>query len=631
MREVFTNGSSTPGSPTEELNTDDEESENNKIAKKPAKSSVILHNRTTKSKGQGRKGPTSTKRKLGQEAVSSHWFSSEILSNLNTTMQEVPFDAEEDMLSVPPGVSEKDMRLFKKFKIIRKDEDSRLTNPFLLHSPLFRSYTVGNPALTAIEENILPPTLFPAETDVVADVLSDQQATENSSVPLQLSTDQYATDQYSHDAVYPQLHQNQALPTDATTPNSGNPATIFAQSLKRSSGPVYSPINSSNSLFAGHTEQDFFDYFVNIVADDLVPIPFEESPFFKHLPLKASTDKVTWDLLVAFGASHKAVMKTASEELSPDDVALVESLVKRCERQLEVSLSTNSRSNHSLLGATMLAMIELDRGVAKRWWYYLDVALHVIALRPTFADWDLNNEVNSMLFRLIGFMTSMANILCGPAPKILPFPSWPQWSGSLDHLTGIDLNLLPLFSEVALLIRSSEFQISKVQALLPNNVPVSQRKLTAMTSSPSLQRIRMRSLRIFQRINDYWIDEYIPDSDITAMCILFQEALQIHLLRRVLMFPNSHPVVQRIITLGMSHLERWIPPRSRIQRNMTFILASLASEAIHLRHRTVLLIRLRNMAEAGFKYHWKLCRDLKQHWENNKSLICSRTYTLLPR
>lgn len=760
-----------------------------------------------------RKGPTSVKRKIGQEVASQIEMSPEALQKLPTMMEEVPFDTEEESLGIPQVDDPHAYKQFKKFQIRHKnrqldrrsmlrispesekeisrriiasktppvnvasnssvgeqrvsgqqqvpnsaaaaaaaaaapqsapqsaatpmtphsnlhldtsmteDENSRITNPFMLHSPLFRPYTVADPSVDTIQSIFPPPgstqnsgeksSKLVTSADVLGPLgLSGVHGPAISSLSYRGGVDPdfgngvaESLDLGTEDAIN-SLLLDPYIEGDASA-GAGNPdgevdpGTVFARALKRTPStqvlpPLvesftgdslglnfdsaaqhgFAPLSSSSDshgalqnddhnfggttgsgnmvsyqpddgFLANLTDVDHFMYFVDQVADDLVPIPFEESPYFKHLPAQAQNDKLTWDLLVAFGATHRAVRLSTDRmgKMHPADAAKVDEYIQKCEQQLEYILTSNPQSHHALLGATLLAMIEQDRGSAKRWWYYLDVALHVIRLRPSFADWELDNEVNSMLFRLVGFMTSMANLLCGPAPRILAFPSWPQWSGSLDHLTGVDLNLLPLFSEVAFLVKSTESHISRAlniyeqQRIFENKLesPAEQRlrvkhwTFDAIISSSAMQKIRLRALRIFQRINDYWIEEFIPDSDITAMCILFQESLQIHLLRKVLLFPASHPVVQRIIILAMRHLETYIPPQSHIQRNMAFILATLASEAIDLRHRTVLLIRLRNMAEAGFKHHWRLCRDLKQHWGMNQSLICSRAYTLLTR
>lgn len=740
-----------------------------------------------------RKGPTSVKRKIGQEVASQIELSPEALQRLPTEMDEVPFDTDEEQLGIPQVDDPKAHKQFKKFLIRNKhrrmdehkmrilvasgnpnggnglapggvasphsasagehhalvseqqvpgtphydhthfgpetggaqidhqlsnDDNSRIANSYVLHSPLLRSYTVADPAVNTIESIFPPPggsthlssekskhvsstdMLDPAGLNGIASSSLSYRGHVDPDLgngvvdSLDLGTEDAITSLLM-DPLYSHVEGDSGTAMGSFE-GAVDPSTLFAKALKRtpsaqvlpalinntaSDDPLglnfdsggFAPLsgdsqaqseqqiggsrlgNSSGNIhafpqegfLANLADSDHFLYFVDQVADDLVPIPFEESPYFKHLPAQAQNDKLTWDLLVAFGATHRAVRISTDRmgRMHPLDATKVETYIQRCEQQLEYILSSNPQSHSALLGATLLAMIEQDRGSAKRWWYYLDVALHIIRLRPSFADWELDNEINSMLFRLVGFMTTMANLLCGPAPRILAFPSWPQWSGSLDHLTGVDLNLLPLFSEVAFLAKSAESHISRAlnvyeqQRIFENKLesPEEQRQrvrqwtFNAMISNPTMQKIRLRAMRIFQRINDYWIEEFTPDSDITAMCILFQESLQIHLLRKVLLFPASHPVVQRLINLGMRHLETFIAPQSPIQRNMAFILATLASEAIDLRHRTVLLIRLRNMAEAGFKHHWRLCRDLKQHWGMNKSLICSRAYTLLIR
>lgn len=377
---------------------------------------------------------------------------------------------------------------------------------------------------------------------------------------------------------------------------SARPSELFTENSLHS---LHSPQNSQKFSLRGLYPQDFFDHFVQTTADTLVPIPYEENPFLSLLPRLALTDIAVWDLLAAYGAAHKYMLLHGLGS-SPADEAVVDRMVAKSANHLRM-LQMHGDDEIALLLATVLAMIEIDRGRHQAWRHYMKSALDIIRTRQTFSEWQLDAELNSMAFRMVGYMSGVSGLTL-IYDEVLEFPSWPQWSGNLDFLTGIDLNLLPMFNEASRLI-----------------LEVQQNSRTwTMAQRAS---VNFRALRIMQRMNDYWLEEYWPDSEITAMCIMFQEALQIHVLRRVLQFSMYHPRVQRLVALAMRHVERHIPPASTIQRCMTFALLTIASEALNPEFRTSLLIRLRHMGEAGFAYNLRIIDIIRSHWENSTSLI----------
>lgn len=493
-------------------------------------------------KRQSHHGPMSRKRKIGQSVVQSGCFRPSLLRRLATVMEQVPFTADDEPITSLDGPGS--LSQFRKF-VIRKKGETRPAD----------SNEKGADTLKMLPSPLLRPFL----------VNSHHSASSSSSL--------------------------------RSYPGSTRSSELYAEGSNYSHPRLQ---NTHTSSLRGMTPQDFFDHFVQTTADTLVPIPYKENPFLSLLPRMALSHSTVWDLLAAYGAAHKYMLLHGLGS-SPADEAVVDSMLAKSSNHLRMLRMHQEDDEIALLLATVLAMIEIDRGRYQAWRFYMKTALNIIRTRQTFSEWQLDAELNSMTFRMVGYMCGVSGLTL-IYDEVLEFPSWPQWSGNLDFLTGIDLNLLPMFNEASALILE---------------VKQNSRSWT-MAQRAS---VNFRALRIMQRMNDYWLEEYWPDSEITAMCIVFQEALQIHVLRRVLQFSMYHPRVQRLVALAMRHVERFIPPASTIQRCMSFTLLTIASEALNPEFRTSLLIRLRHMGEAGFAYNLRIIDIIRGHWKNSTSLI----------
>lgn len=534
-----------------------------------------------------RRGPFSRNRAIGQEAIGAkNILGPEALEKLETVMTETPFTPDEEVISQLdcPG----SVQMFRKFSVHKRRCSTEIPAMEFTMTP---SNDVQPLSLTQPSLVEGAPNAVPAGVDLHSPLFR----------PAKLGSEF----DYSFDRL-PTPSSQSGMELEETT-NLPPSCFLYDPSVNSEKPQLYSSTAGVNSLLS-LTEQDFFNHFVNVTADELVPIPYETNPFLTTLPQLAMTENVIWDLLVAYGASHKSML-THGLDQDPLDDQWVQKLISRCVVNLEHLRASENRHSLALLTSCVLAMIEVDRGDPKGWQFFMIQALEIIRSRANFSSWELGREINSISFRLVGYMSGLGSLSHSSMGTILSFPSWPEWSGSLDYLTGIDLNLLPLYSESAELI-------NQINVLDPNDLR-------------SRARINSKALRIIQRMNDYWLDEYWPDSEITAMCVMFQQALQIHVLRRILLIPMDSYIVQRLIELSISTLDKWVPPTSTMQRSMSFILGTLASETLVAEHRTSLLVRLKHMALAGFAYNWKLCDDIRKHWEDNTSLITSRVSNLI--
>lgn len=351
--------------------------------------------------------------------------------------------------------------------------------------------------------------------------------------------------------------------------------------------------NGNSVYITGSDLQRTFEHYLSHTAPNLVPIPYDDNPFTKLFPSLALHDVNIYKLLAAYGAVH---MENSGNTHEPSISSM---LLEDCKLFLDTLPNHNA---NGLLTAAILALIEIDNGNVDAWVYYTEQAVVLIAKNSGSTEFfaGADSELNSVIVRLVGYMVGLGRV-CSPT-RFADLPSgwWPQWSGSLDYLTGIDLNFIPLFWDTAELVH----------------------KRSVTVTAADWADINIGALKILQQLNDYLLEEYRPDSQLTAMCLLYQMALQIHIYRRVLGFSTIHREVRRLVKFAMRTLTAFIPVDSLIQNNMTFTLVTLASEALSEDHRRDLIERLNSTQSSGFVYNTYAMHDIQRCWQTGKSLIC---------
>lgn len=348
--------------------------------------------------------------------------------------------------------------------------------------------------------------------------------------------------------------------------------------------------------------REHFEFFINVTGVNLVPVPYAENPFTNVLPKLALGDDNLYDLLVAYGAAHRDMLLrngNQSEEL-------VNSLVDKVKQALDVMQVVNPDSDGALTLAAVLSSLDVDRN-RPSWRYYAQLVLEMLDRNPR----DLSGshgELQSFVMRLTAFMEVMGSLSANTFSQLPAVSWWPRWSGSFDYLTGVDLNVLPLFAEVANLVQQREY---------------------CALSLHDLAGLYRRGLQIFQLLGDYWFEEYRPVNEISAMCLLFQQALQVHIYRRLFTFKLEHEYVQRLVARMTRMFDQYIKEDSTIQCNMAFIIVTAASEALDPEMRKTYLRRLKTMERAGFAYASSVSSAIVECWNQNQSYIGSTRLSLL--
>lgn len=348
--------------------------------------------------------------------------------------------------------------------------------------------------------------------------------------------------------------------------------------------------------------REHFDFFVNVTGVNLVPVPYADNPFVNVLPKLALANETLYDLLVAYGAAHRDMLLKNGNRSE----VLVTTLVEKVKSTLSVMQTVDPDSDMALTLAAVLSSLDVDRN-RPTWRHYAQMVLDILDRCPR----DLSGphgDLHSFVMRLTAFMEVMGSLSANTFSQLPAVSWWPRWSGSFDYLTGVDLNVLPLFAEVANLVQQREY---------------------CALSLHDLSRLYRRGLQIFQLLGDYWFEEYRPVNEISAMCLLFQQALQVHIYRRLFSFNLEHEYVQRLVRRMTRMFDQYIKEDSTIQCNMAFIIVTAASEALDEDMRKSYLRRLKTMERAGFAYASSVSSAIEECWSQNQSYIGSTRLSLL--
>lgn len=243
-------------------------------------------------------------------------------------------------------------------------------------------------------------------------------------------------------------------------------------------------------------------FWVNVVAHNLVPAPshlYMENPFKVILPQMALSCPSVLAALLAFAAEFKFMLSTHV----PDTSAIIDQLLKRsCNELLRLLKNTESATaDHTLATIMLLACFDLfSSGDFHRHRIHTLGARQIIEARGRNAltkhQGDTSREVTSFLVRwfvyidVIGalsatknqenYLTSSELYLDRPSKSPedantsnLYFESLHNEKSDIDEMLGFEVNLVPQFTKIALLIRKTEAQLDfcRVSGLQPNVSP----------------------------------------------------------------------------------------------------------------------------------------------------------------
>lgn len=346
------------------------------------------------------------------------------------------------------------------------------------------------------------------------------------------------------------------------------------------------------------TPEALFDHFVRFSSQRLVALPFDENPFAILLPRLASKSTSFYNLILAYSASHKALL------LGLTDTPTTRALVDSC--HYAMANSTDFTVDGALLFAALLSQLEADRGNLKQWQICAMQAIKMIKTRAQsreLSEYTEAHDAASMLkmiaLKMVGSDIAIGNIdEDSPLDFLRDLSFWPRWSHSQgDVITGFDPNSVPVFAEVAELIH------------LTRAVGLSHAILT-------------RGLRVIMRLND-GIFEDTCMNEISVLSKLYQLSFKVHVYRRVLRFRSPHPHVRRIVSYMLDLIDRGIPESSLIHTRMPFVISTLCCECDPADNwrRASLKRRLEAMDSDGFVLNRSIRETLEQNWDDLSGLL----------
>lgn len=344
--------------------------------------------------------------------------------------------------------------------------------------------------------------------------------------------------------------------------------------------------------------QAHFDYFTNYSSQRLVVLPTDPNPFSTLLPKLALNSRPFYDLIVACGASHKALLLGCAE------TSISRALVDRCHSYMVHH--NNFTPDGALLFVALLSQLEADIGHLRQWQECAVEAIQIVKVlskSKKFSEYIEAEDCASILklaaLKLVGSDIVLGNIDEEyPLITSLDLSFWPLWPDSqADFITGIPPNAIPLFAEVADMIHLSK------------------------NWRPAYS-VFARALKAIMRLND-GISATNLSGEIFVLSKLYYLSFKVHLYRRVLRFPSHHPHVRHTVACMLTSIESGIPECSFIHSRMPFVMTTLCCECdlADNKHRKSLKRRLKSMDGDGFALNRHVREVLEQNWNDMSGLM----------
>lgn len=429
--------------------------------------------------------------------------------------------------------------------------------------------------------------------------------------------------------------------------------------------------------------RELFHFFINKTADCLVPLPaaYQQNPFKHILPRMAMSTPHLLTLLLAYAASHQS---NYLHQKRPKD--LIERLMTRTFDGLARSLEDGSEahSDATLATATMLCSYEVTNGGKNdSWRNHLRGARNIIVARGL-ADSNqggvlqlLDNRSNTgsspgdstvmgssvvqgpqplrvlsenidpgkvsyFLLRVLAYLDILGSLSSPKGSSLLTTKEDISglWSvplsakidsmsneglGNIDFLLGIELDLIPIYSKVASLVRrQNRLQMLKAAQDTSESIPDGEYELeneSVISDALMLSQVLLScaSNTELRRKNLMRSGADTTHVGLASMSLLFTYAVLLHLYRRVLLLSSDSNSVTEIIGFITSHLESDIEPGSPIEACLAFPIVTAACETKDLELRKLFWARLKSMTRFGIGHITQATELVKKAWAEDKT------------
>lgn len=429
--------------------------------------------------------------------------------------------------------------------------------------------------------------------------------------------------------------------------------------------------------------RELFHFFINKTADCLVPLPaaYQHNPFKHILPRMAMSTPHLLTLILAYAASHQS---NYLHQKRPKE--LIERLMTRTFDGLARSLEdgNEAHSDATLATATMLCSYEVTNGGRNdSWRNHLRGARNIIVARGL-ADTNQGGilqlldsrstpgstpgastvtgspivqgpqplrvlsgnldpgKVSYFLLRVLAYLDILGSLSSPTGSSLLTTKEDISglWSvplsakidsisneelGNIDFLLGMELDLIPIYSKVASLVRrQNSLQALKAAQEASGSIPDAEYELeneSVISDALMLSQVllscanntELRRKDLLRRGAD------ATHVGLASMSLLFTYAVLLHLYRRVLLLSSDSSSVKEIIGFITSHLESDIEPGSPIEACLAFPIVTTACETKDPEVRKILWARLRSMTRFGIGHIAQATELVKRAWAEDKT------------
>ncbi|KAH8665225.1 fungal-specific transcription factor domain-containing protein [Tricladium varicosporioides] len=300
----------------------------------------------------------------------------------------------------------------------------------------------------------------------------------------------------------------------------------------------------------------YFHHFLNHTAGCLIPHNCSSNPFKSILPRMAVQDDNLLNLLLAYSASHRARLLR-----QPEPATRIALWVQDIFPNLRKALDNPDEiiSNANLATAIMLASLEIISpkafGVAVPWQKHLDTARQIIAARGGprgmhFAS--RRDKVASFLWSWFAYLDVLGS-LSGPANAssawILDYEIAGEDEYNIDCILGFTSKCVRILAKIAELARVCDGQrIRSNLTIDPDWRPSEDTIARADKLEADLSESRLHPSKPCTHMQSSGEAAYQWDSiEMSATNEAFHWAGLVHLHRRILGKPSSHPDVQQAV------------------------------------------------------------------------------------
>lgn len=372
----------------------------------------------------------------------------------------------------------------------------------------------------------------------------------------------------------------------------------------------------------------YFHHFLNHTAGCLIPHNCSSNPFKSTLPQMAVRDDNLLNLLLAYSASHRA------RHLRQAEPAIrIAQWVQNIFPDLRKALDNPTAiiSNANLATAIMLASLEIISpkafGVEVPWQNHLDTARQMITARggpQRMQTASRGDQVSTFLWSWFAYLDVLGSLSGGKANSsssawVLDYEIDAENDYSIDCILGFTSRCVHILAKIAELARISDnSRIGSDHSIRPEWQPSEDVIARAALLEADLAASRLHPAKPCNHMQSsgeaaYQWDRY----EMAATNEAFHWAGLVHLQRRILGKPSTHPDVQNAVREIFGALYK-VRRGSSAEACLLFPMFTAGCDIGDHRQREEILARVKSVERLGMTQVKKARALMERVWETGK-------------